>query len=70
MNVRGSASNLAQAAKDLSLEWQATQNYWRDVKSREFAEQYLEQLPGYVARAMGAMEELEGVLKKVRKDCE
>jgi len=70
MNVRGSAANLAQAAKDLSLEWQQTQNYWRDVKSREFAENYLEQLPAYVARATAAMEELDGVLRKVRKDCE
>ena len=70
MNVRGSAANLAQSAKDLSLEWQQTQNSWRDVKSREFAEQYLEQLPSYIARAMSAMEELEGVLRKVRKDCE
>jgi len=70
MNVRGSAAVLAQSMKDLSLEWEQAQVSWRDVKSRDFSEKYLEPLPAYVARAMAAMEELDAILQKVRKDCE
>lgn len=70
MNIRGSAANLAQAAKDLSIHWQETKASWRDVKTREFEASYLDQLPSHVARAMAAMEEIDALLRKVRNDCE
>jgi len=70
MSTQGSASNLAQAARVLNLEWEKTKTYWRDVKSQEFEHAYLEELPGQVAAAINAMEEMELLLKKVRNDCE
>lgn len=70
MNVRVSASNLMQAAKDLAAEWHRTQESWRDAKAREFEEKYLEQLPGHIARTTRVMEEIDALLRKVRKDCE
>ena len=70
MNVRGSASNLVQATKDMVNEWEQTKSYWRDVKADEFAHQYLSPLPDSVARARAAMEEIEKLLRKVREDCE
>jgi hypothetical protein len=70
MSTQGSASNLAQAARILNLEWENTKTYWRDVKSQEFEHKYLEDLPGQVASAAAAMEEIDLLLKKVRGDCE
>lgn len=70
MSTQGSASNLAQAARILNLEWEKTKTYWRDVKSQEFEHTYLEDLPGQVASATAAMEEMDLLLKKVRSDCE
>jgi hypothetical protein len=70
MNTRVSAANLMAAAKELSMEWQETKNYWRDAKTREFEERFLEPLPGYISRATRAMEEVDAILKKVRHDCE
>jgi hypothetical protein len=70
MNTRTSAANLAQAMKNLSLEWQQTRAEWRDAKAIEFDDTYLEVLPQQVARATAAIEELEILLKKVRRDCE
>lgn len=70
MNVRGSAGVLGQALKDLSFEWDETKGYWRDLKAQEFERKYLEQLPGPIARAIAAIEEIEGLLRKVRHDCE
>ncbi len=70
MNIRGSASNLAQAMKDIMIKWEQTRESWRDSKSEEFQSHYLEHLPAHIARAMAAMEELDGLLRKVRKDCE
>jgi hypothetical protein len=70
MNTRVSAANLMQSAKDLSIEWQATKESWRDVKAREFEERFLDPLPGYISRAVRAMEEVDAILKRVRSDCE
>ena len=70
MNARNSAANLIQAARELSAEWHSTREHWRDAKAREFEEQFLDPLPGYIARASQVMEEIDTLLRKVRKDCE
>jgi hypothetical protein len=70
MNTSTSAANLAQAMKNLSVDWQQTRAEWRDAKAIEFDDTYLEVLPQQVARATAAIEELESLLKKVRRDCE
>lgn len=70
MSLKGSAGNLVQAVKDLMFEWDQTKSFWRDIKSREFEQKYLEDLPGHTVRATAVMEELDGLLNKVRSDCE
>jgi hypothetical protein len=69
VSVRVSGSNLGQAAKELSAEWQQTKNYWYDVKSREFEETYLSELPHAIHRAMTVIEELDALIRKVRSEC-
>ena len=70
MSTKGSASNLVQSVKELSVEWQRTKDFWRDAKSMEFEKNYISPLPDYVVRALTVMEDLDAVLRKVRKDCE
>jgi hypothetical protein len=69
-SIQGSSSNLAQAARTLAIEWENTKAYWRDAKSEEFERQYLTELPGHVASAVAAIEEIDTLLKRVRSDCE
>ena len=70
MSTKGSASNLIQAAKDLSLDWEQTRTFWQDAKSREFEQEYLGEIPNLVTRTVTAMKELDELLRKVRSDCE
>jgi hypothetical protein len=70
MSTRASASNLSQALRELSVEWQQTKSYWRDQKSQEFERNYLEKLPSLATQARNVMEELDNLLRKVRTDCE
>lgn len=70
MSIKGSANNLILAVKNLTFEWEQTKSYWHDAKSQEFEKTYLEELPAIATRAMAVMEELDGLLKKVRSDCE
>ncbi|MHA3771064.1 hypothetical protein ACXR0O_05940 [Verrucomicrobiota bacterium sgz303538] len=70
MNTRASAANLAQAAKDLTIQWDHTKTYWRDVKSQQFEADYLDLLPNQIARATAVIEEIDTLLRKVKSDCE
>lgn len=70
MSTKTSASNLVQALKELNLHWQETKTSWRDVKTQQFEQEYLESLPSQIARTMGVIEELDALLRKVRADCE
>ena len=70
MSARIGAANLANACKDLKLEWQQTRNYWRDQKAVEFEEHYLERLEPLASAALRAMEEIDVLCRKVRSDCE
>lgn len=62
--------NLIQTARELTERWHATTASWRDAKAQEFEKRYLDQIPPLVTRTGAAMNELEVLLKKIRKDCE
>ena len=70
MSARSSAANLVQAMKDIKRQWEETTSHWRDVKSLEFERKYLEDMPDHIARAVGVMQEIDELLKRVRSDCE
>lgn len=70
MSARTSAIQLVQAMKQISVKWEQTRASWHDVRSAEFEEKFLTELPRHVARAAAAMEEIETVLRRARTDCE
>lgn len=70
MSANESKSTLLQALKDLSVQWEHTKAFWRDVKADEFEKHYLESLPNFVARTSTAMDELATLMRKVEIDCE
>ena len=70
MSTSGSAAALNQAAKELLVSWQETKTHWHDIKSIEFEQQYLEDLPNRVLRAMEVMRDIDTLLRKVKHDCE
>ena len=70
MSAKGCSSTLAQAGKDLNVEWLEAKLHWRDAKAAEFQRTYLDELPALIAKSREAMEELDGVLRKVRSACE
>lgn len=70
MSARTSAAQLIQAMKELSVEWGQTKEHWRDIKSREFEEKFLSELPVQINRAVAAIEEIEAIMRKVHSDCE
>jgi hypothetical protein len=62
--------NLIQNGRQLSEQWYMTKEHWRDAKALEFEKRYLEPLPGLISKTNTIMNDLETLLKKIRKDCE
>lgn len=70
MNLHGSKSRLAGATRELALRWTETRTYWRDAKSQEFHQKYMQELFARVDRANTIIDKLAEVLKKMQDDCE
>jgi hypothetical protein len=70
MSLSGSRSRLAAISKELSLRWFETRNYWKDSKSLEFEQRYMDDLLARVDKTVTVVEKLDQLLSKVRKDCE
>ena len=70
MSTRESSAALAQALKELSIEWDQTKAYWSDVKAQDFQRAYLEELPLHMAHAQAAINEIDVLLRKVKSACE
>jgi hypothetical protein len=70
MSNTESNATLLQAMKELSVQWQQTKGFWRDVKADEFEKKYLDGFPNLVARTSTAIDEITALLRKVQIDCE
>jgi hypothetical protein len=70
MSLSGSRGRLMAVSRELYLQWNETKNYWRDAKSLEFEQRYLDELFIGVERTVTVIEKLDELLKKVRSDCE
>ena len=70
MSLSGNRSRLVAITKELSLKWDETKNYWKDDKSREFEQRYLQELLAHSDRAVTVIEKLDEILNRIRRDCE
>lgn len=57
-------------SRELIRNWQDTQEIWRDRKAKEFDQTYMQPLFDAADNAVAAMEDLDKLLAKLRKDCE
>jgi hypothetical protein len=64
------SSRLNGVTKDLYLQWHQARETWRDAKSEEFEQKYLEELWSTVDKTIGVIEQLDQLLARIRKDCE
>lgn len=68
MHVSG--SRLEAITKELRVQWMQTKDYWTDAKAREFEQRYLQELFASVDKTVGAIEQIDKLISRIRKDCE
>lgn len=70
MSSSGHSARLTALTRALAERWRQTRESWRDAKAREFEEHFVAELESSVDSASRSIEELEGILRKIRSDCE
>ena len=70
MSIVANRTRLESSTQQLMNQWRQTKEYWQDAKAAEFERRYLDELLSGVNIAVGAIEELEKVVSKIRTDCE
>ena len=70
MITSADGARLAALTKELLNRWQQTREYWMDAKAREFDERYMLELESMVRSATASIANLQGIIHKVRSDCE
>jgi hypothetical protein len=70
MSVAAGRYQLANAFKSFKQEWESTENVWRDVVRKDFAETYFDPLSTRVSSVLTAMDRLDQALAQMKLDCE
>jgi len=70
VSLSAKRTRLAAVTKELALDWAQTKATWKDAKSEEFEQKYLQELFTGVDSAMTVLDHLDKVLTKIKSDCE
>ena len=70
MNLNATRVRLEMLMRELARSWEETQNGWRDAKAAEFDRQYMQELAAQVDKAATVMEKLNGLLTRMKDDCD
>jgi hypothetical protein len=68
--MSASGARLEALTKELRVQWHQTREYWRDAKSAEFEERFLQELFVTVDKTITTMDQLDKLVARIRKDCE
>lgn len=70
MSLGAGRSRLNALTRDLAARWQTTRDSWNDSQSEAFERRFLQPLFAAVDKADTALEQLDQLVTKARKDCE
>jgi predicted negative regulator of RcsB-dependent stress response len=70
MSLSTGRYQLANAFKALKQEWEGTENVWRDIVRKDFADAYWDPLAIRLASVLTAMDRLDQALAQLKQDCE
>jgi hypothetical protein len=70
MSLSAGRFQLSNAFKSLKLEWDSTDNVWRDQVRKDFAEAHFEPLETRLAAVLSAMDRLDQALGQMKRDCD
>jgi len=70
MSLAADRTRLRAITKELTVRWEETKEHWKDARSQEFEQRFMQELLARVDKAVVAIEKLEKVAARARSDCE
>ena len=70
MSLPSSRSKIQRLTKDLMVQWSRTQEQWNDPVSRRFETEYLIPLERAVAASSEAIDSMNEVVTRAKRECE
>lgn len=70
MSLSSCRSRMVSLTRELAVHWRETRESWTDDQAERFERQYLDGLFAAVDRASAALEQLDEIVGKARRDCE
>jgi hypothetical protein len=70
MSLQGPSGRLAELTVDLVRHWERTRPFWRDAKGETFEKNTVDAIRSCAGVAVGAMQELDELMRKIGRDCE
>lgn len=70
MSLQGPSGRLAALTVDLMRHWEQTRAAWRDARGAAFEKQTVDVIRACAGAAVGAMQELDELMRKIGRDCE
>ena len=70
MSLNSNKSRLTGLTQEVSARWANTKAHWRDERATKFEQRFMTELFPRVNLATTAIEKLDELFKRIRKDCE
>ena len=70
MSLTADRTRLRAITTELTVRWEETKQHWKDARSQEFEQRFMQELLARVDKAVVAIEKLEKVAARARSDCE
>jgi len=69
MSVNDGHAKLIRASKDFFAHWERIKEDWRDDNCRQFEKKYIDLLQAELMKTRQAMDHIDQILFRLRKDC-
>ncbi len=70
MSLENQGGRLEALTVDLMRQWELTRPHWRDGKGEAFEKQIVDVIRTSVTATVDAMQELDVLMRTIRRDCE
>jgi hypothetical protein len=68
MGVYESYAKIKRSAQDMNIVWEQTKAVWKDAKSKQFDEEFVQRLSVEIKKAQTALENIGGTLNRIRSE--
>ncbi len=68
MGVHESCAKIKQSIEDMNIVWSQTKEVWKDEKSRQFENEFVERLSAEIKKAESSLDNISPLLNRIQSE--